>query len=140
LVVAAMIVSTAYVIRTVRGQTEIRPDTETVQQDPGRGQATDNGAAATRDAQEHNGPAGEGAEDAIAAGAGQPSATDPADEARPQGRVCLVEEGSRDIIYAVDAPHLEIEMVASDRSWAEVWVDDEKVYEWFFEPGETRTY
>ncbi|HLS89028.1 MAG TPA: RodZ domain-containing protein [Sphingobacteriaceae bacterium] len=140
LVVAAMIVGTAYVISTVRGQTEIRPDTETVQQDPGREQGTDNGAAGNREAQEDNGPAGEGAEDDIDAGAGDPLDPDPADEAGLQGRVTLVEEGSRDIIYAVDAPHLEIEMVASDRSWAEVWVDDEKVYEWFFEPGETRTY
>lgn len=145
LVVVAMVVGTAYVIKTVRGQTEIQPGSETVQQDPGSeqgGEGSDSErdpASGAGDRDEREDQDGQGAQDRQDDGDDDVAAGHD-DDPGLQGQVALLEEGSRDIVYGVAAPRLQVEMAVADRSWAEIWVDGEKVYEWFFEAGESHAY
>lgn len=156
LVVVAMMAGTAYVIKTVRGQTETQPGIETVQPGPGSEQS---GGGSEQPGHDNGGGTAPGGDGTVAEEPGRgaegeegqvdeegPAGDDEGEQDTPddgtgrQGGVTLLEEGSRDVIYAVAASRLEVEMATVERSWAEVWVDGEKVYEWFFEAGETHTY
>lgn len=142
LVITALILGTAYALKSARGDLD-GPLTGWLQTkpDPAEGAQGENFEPPGGNGQ--TGPAlSESGGDE-----GQPddgSADGDEDEQgllAPPAVEVVAEPNTREILYLVTAPaELELTITADSRSWAEVWVDDEKVLSGFFEVGQAYDY